>query len=231
MGKLQASSLDRRFFHAIGASKLDRTICASAGSLGYEYTVGRGRLGADPMGVAECKLIVNWGSNTVHTNSHLWSRMVQARKLGATVVTIDPYRSDTARRSDVHLAIRPGTDAALALGILHVIWRDGLQDQEYLTGATVGADLLRDRALNEYAPDRVATITGLSIDEIEAFSRLYAKTRPSLIRLNYGLQRHRGGGMAVRTISCLPAVVGAWRDYGGAPCSRPAASTTSRWTA
>src|SRR5208282_5257155 len=127
MGKLQASSLDR-------------TICASAGSLGYEYTMGRGRLGADPLAVTRCKFIVNWGSNTVNTNSHLWSLMVEARKTnGATIVTVDPYRSPTASRSDWHIAARPGTDAALALGLMHVIWREGLQDEDYLGRATVGA--------------------------------------------------------------------------------------------
>ena len=132
MGKLQSSSLDRRFFHRLGASKLDRTICASAGAAGYEYTMGRGRLGADPLAVPECKFIVNWGSNTANTNSHLWSLMIEARKAGATIVTIDPYRSPTARRSDWHIQPRPGTDAALALGLMHVIWRDGLQDDDYL---------------------------------------------------------------------------------------------------
>jgi len=215
MGKLQASSLDRRFFHRLGASKLDRTICASAGSAGYEYTLGRGRLGADPLASGSCRLFINWGSNTASTNSHLWSLMVKARKAGATIVTIDPFRSFTAARSDIHLAIRPGTDAALALGLLHVIWRDGLQDDDYLARGTVGADLLRRRALDEYPVERVAAITGLDVDAIENLARLYARTRPSLIRLNYGLQRHFGGGMAVRTITCLPAVVGAWRDPGG----------------
>ena len=215
MGKLQASSLDRRFFHRLGASKLDRTICASAGSLGYEYTVGRGRLGADPMGVDSCRFIVNWGSNTVNTNSHLWSRMVAARQHGATIVTIDPYRSPTAEKSDWHIAPRPGTDAALALGVMHVIWSEGLQDGEYLERATTGAPLLRDRALNDYPPDRVAAITGVDAATIAAFARRYAREQPSLIRLNYGLQRHHGGGMAVRTIACLPALVGAWRHHGG----------------
>ena len=132
MGKLQSSSLDRRFFHRLGASMLDRTICASAGSPGYEYTMGRGRLGADPLAVPGCKFIVNWGSNTANTNSHLWSLMIEARKAGATIVTVDPYRSPTARRSDWHIQPRPGTDAALALGLMHVIWRDGLQDDDYL---------------------------------------------------------------------------------------------------
>ena len=216
MGKLQASSLDRRFFHRLGASMLDRTICASAGSLGFEYTVGAGRLGADPMGASGCRLLINWGSNTVHTNGHLWSLMVEARnRLGAKILTIDPYRSPTAERSDEHLAIRPGTDAALALGLMHVIWRDGLQDDEYLRRATIGAEALRDRALSEYGPERVAAITGLSTAEIESLAVLYATTHPSLIRLNYGLQRHYGGGMAVRTIACLPAVVGAWKHHGG----------------
>jgi anaerobic selenocysteine-containing dehydrogenase len=215
MGKLQSSSLDRRFFHRLGASMLDRTICASAGMAGYEYTLGRGRHGADPLAVTDCMLILNWGSNTVNTNSHLWSLMIRARKAGATLVAIDPYRSPTAVRCDWHIQPRPGTDAALALGMMHVIWRDNLQDEDYLQRATVGAPLLRRRALEEYPPERVARITGLDVDTIETLARRYATERPSLIRVNYGLQRHGGGGMAVRTIACLPALVGAWRDPGG----------------
>jgi anaerobic selenocysteine-containing dehydrogenase len=215
MGKLQASSLDRRFFHRLGASMLDRTICSTAGMRGYEYTVGRGRQGADPMGAVECKLLINWGSNTVNTNSHLWSLMVEARHQGASIITIDPYRSPTAERSDEHLAIRPGTDAALALGLMHVIWRDGLHDEDYIQRGTIGSDAFRDRVMTEYDPDRVSLITGLSTQAITSLAHRYATTRPSLIRVNYGLQRHFGGGMAVRTIACLPAIVGAWRDYGG----------------
>jgi anaerobic selenocysteine-containing dehydrogenase len=215
MGKLQSSSLDRRFFHRLGASRLDRTICATAGGLGYEYTMGRGRLGADPMAVPGCKFIVNWGSNTANTNSHLWSLMIEARRNGATIVTVDPYRSPTARRSDWHIQPRPGTDAALALGLMHVIWRDGLQDDDYLARGTVGADLLRERVLSDYPPAKVAKITGVDIDTIERFAHRLAREQPSLIRLNYGMQRHRGGGMAVRTIACLPAIVGAWRHHGG----------------
>jgi anaerobic selenocysteine-containing dehydrogenase len=216
MGKLQASSLDRRFFHRLGASRLDRTICASAGGQGMEYTVGRGRLGADPLAVPGCKLIINWGSNTVHTNAHLWSLMIDARRdNGAPLVAIDPFRSETARRSDWHIQPRPGTDAALALGLMHVLWRDRLQDDDYLERGTVGADLLRERALTEYPPDRVSAITGVDAAEIERLAHLYAARHPSLIRVNYGLQRHGGGGMAVRTIACLPAIVGAWRHPGG----------------
>ncbi|WP_254053332.1 molybdopterin-dependent oxidoreductase [Singulisphaera sp. GP187] len=152
LGKLQASSLDRRFFHRLGATILDRTICATAGTKGYEYTLGQGRLGADPMAVPGCRFIVNWGSNTANTNSHLWSLMIQARRNGATIVTIDPYRSPTAERSDWHIQPRPGTDAALALGLMHVIWRDGLQDDDFLERGTVGADELRTRVLTEYPP-------------------------------------------------------------------------------
>ncbi len=215
MGKLQSSSLDRRFFHRLGASMLDRTICASAGAQGYEYTMGRGRLGADPLAVPRCKFIVNWGSNTANTNSHLWSLMIEARKAGATIVTMDPYRSPTARRSDWLIQPRPGTDAALALGLMHVIWRDGLEDDEYLNKATVGADLLRRRVMDEYPPEKVAGITGVDVATITTFAHRLAREQPSLIRLNYGMQRHRGGGMAVRTISCLPAIIGSWRHHGG----------------
>jgi anaerobic selenocysteine-containing dehydrogenase len=165
--------------------------------------------------VPGCKFIVNWGSNTAHTNSHLWSLMIRARKAGATIVTIDPYRSPTAARSDWHIQPRPGTDAALALGVLHVIWRDGLQDDDFLARGTIGADLLRRRVLDEYPPERVAAITGVDPATLSEFAHRYAREKPALIRLNYGLQRHHGGGMAVRTITCLPAVVGAWRDPGG----------------
>jgi anaerobic selenocysteine-containing dehydrogenase len=183
--------------------------------IGYEYTVGRGRPGADPMAVPKCKLILNWGSNTAVTNAHLWSLMIEARRKGATIVTIDPYRSPTAERSDWHIAPRPGTDAALALGMMHVIFREGIEDADYLLRATVGADDLRRRALEEYPVERVAEITGLDADTIESLARRYAAEHPSLIRVNYGLQRHYGGGMAVRTITCLPAIVGAWRHHGG----------------
>lgn len=216
MGKLQASSLDRVFFHRLGASKLDRTICASAGGVGYEYTVGAGRLGADPLAVPGCRLIINWGSNTVQTNAHLWSLMVEARKNnGARIVTIDPYRSETAERSDLHLQPRPGTDAALALSFMHVIFREGLHDQAYLDQYCNGGELLKERVLHEYSPEKVSRITSVPQDLIISTARELATTQPSLIRLNYGLQRHFGGGMSVRTIACLPAVTGAWRYPGG----------------
>ncbi len=214
MGKIQSQSLDRRFFHRLGASKLDRTICATAGGVGYTYTIGA-RTGMAPEAFAESRLIINWGSNTAVTNSHLWVLMRQAQKRGARIVTIDPYRCRTAERSDWHISPRVGTDAALALGLMHVIFRDGLEDGDYLDRYTVGSAELRTRVLTEYGLDRVAAITGLAADEIERLAHQYARTRPAAIRINYGLQRHRGGGMAIRTIACLPAVVGAWRDYAG----------------
>ena len=215
MGKIQSEGLDRRFFHRLGASLLDRTICATAGVAGYTATIGS-RIGTDPEAFSQSRYIINWGSNTAVTNMHLWVRMVEARKRhGAKIVTIDPYRSITAARSDWHLAPRPGTDAALALGLMHVIFRDGLADEDYLRDHCLGADELRTRVLADYAPQRVAEITGLDVADIERLAREYARSQPSVIRINYGLQRHAGGGMAVRTIACLPAIIGAWRHPAG----------------
>lgn len=214
MGKIQGSSLDRRFFHQLGASKLDRTICATAGAAGYTYTVGA-RVGMAPEGFSESRYIINWGSNTAVTNMHLWVHMHEARKRGATIVTIDPYRCRTAARSDWHILPRVGTDAALALGLMHVIFRDRLEDADYLERYCIGTDALRDRVLRDYGPEQTRRITGVAAADIETLARAYATTRPAAIRVNYGLQRHRGGGMAVRTIACLPAIIGAWRDYAG----------------
>ncbi|HZT79402.1 MAG TPA: molybdopterin oxidoreductase family protein [Gemmataceae bacterium] len=214
MGKLQYGSLDRRFFHRLGASLLDRTICATAGAAGCDMTLGT-RAVIDPEAVVHSRYLINWGSNTSVTNVHLWRLMHEARKAGAKIVTIDPYRCQTAARSDWWIPIRPGTDAALALGLMHVLWRDGLQDDDYLSRHCLGTEQLRERALKEYPPEKVAAITGVPAADIERLAREYGTTRPALIRLNYGMQRHGGGGMAVRTICCLPAVVGAWRDVGG----------------
>ncbi|MFP6763432.1 MAG: molybdopterin-dependent oxidoreductase, partial [Planctomycetaceae bacterium] len=215
MGKIQSESLDRRFFGRLGASLLDRTICAAAGGAGYRYTIGSGQ-GTDPEAFPDSRCIINWGSNTSVTNSHLWAKMVHARKHNsARIITMDPHRSPTAKRSDWHLAPRPGTDAALALGMMHVIFRDDLQDDEYLELATIGAEALRHRVLQEYPPERVADITGLNEQDIELLAHQYASISPAVIRVNYGLQRHAGGGMAVRTLACLPAVIGAWRHHAG----------------
>lgn len=219
MGKLQGSSLDRRFFHRLGASLLDRTICATAGAAGCEATLGT-RAVIDPEATVHSRYIINWGSNTSVTNIHLWTIMHQARKRGAKIVTIDPFRSPTAARSDWWIPIRPGTDGALALSLMHVIFREGWEDRDYLERYCLGTKGLRERVLNEYAPTTVATITGIDAADIEKLAREYAfatteRGGPSLIRLNYGLQRHGGGGMAVRNIVCLPALVGSWRHPGG----------------
>jgi anaerobic selenocysteine-containing dehydrogenase len=214
MGKLQGSSLDRRFFHRLGASLLDRTICATAGAAGCDITLGT-RAAFDPETIVHARYIINWGSNTSVTNMHLWALMHQARKAGAKIVTIDPFKSRTAARSDWWLPIRPGTDGALALGIMHILWRDGLQDDDYMNRYCLGTDQLRERVLRDYAPAKVAAITGLPVVDIERLAHEYGTITPSCIRLNYGLQRHYGGGMAVRTITCLPAVIGAWRHAGG----------------
>jgi anaerobic selenocysteine-containing dehydrogenase len=213
MGLLSYGSMDRRFFHAIGASLLDRTICSSAGTAGLWASLGAS-LGFDPEAVVHARFIVAWGANIVSSNVHFWPFVEAARRNGAKLVTIDPYRSRTAEKSDQHLQLLPGTDAALALGMAHVIFRDGLEDRDYLERYTIGADRLRERA-REWTPERTAEITGLGADRIEAFAREYATTQPSAIRVNYGLNRHAGGGTAVRTIACLPALVGAWRHPGG----------------
>ncbi|HEX9918690.1 MAG TPA: molybdopterin-dependent oxidoreductase, partial [Pyrinomonadaceae bacterium] len=213
MGFVQSESMDRRFFHRLGASLLDRTICASAGSAGYDATNGA-RLGTDPERFAEARLIILWGTNTITSNVHLWPFILEAKHKGARVISIDPRRTRTADQCDEHIALLPGTDAALALGLMHVIFAEGLEDKDYLEQHTVGADELRKRAL-EYPPARVAEICGLTSETIVRLAREYATTRPAVIRLNYGMQRHAGGGMAVRTVACLPAVTGAWRDAAG----------------
>jgi anaerobic selenocysteine-containing dehydrogenase len=213
MGLVQSQSMDRRFFHRLGASQLDRTICASAGAAGYKATIGAS-IGTDPERFSEARLILLWGTNTLSANVHLWPQVLQAKAAGARLICIDPRRTRTADQADEHIALLPGTDAALALGLMHVIFAEGLDDEDYLERYTIGAELLRARA-REYPVERVAAICGLKAETIERLARLYATTKPSVIRINYGLQRHAGGGMAVRTISCLPAITGAWRDPAG----------------
>jgi anaerobic selenocysteine-containing dehydrogenase len=213
MGLLSYGSMDRRFFHALGASLLDRTICASAGAAGLKATVGRS-MGFDPEAIVHARFIVAWGANIVSSNVHLWPLIEEARKRGAKLVAVDPYRSRTAEKADQHLALLPGTDGALALGVMHVVFRDGLEDRDYIDRYTIGADELRER-VKDWTPQRTAEVTGLTVAEVEGFAREYATRQPSALRINYGLNRHAGAGMAVRTIACLPALVGAWRRPGG----------------
>ncbi|HEX8210613.1 MAG TPA: molybdopterin oxidoreductase family protein [Longimicrobium sp.] len=214
MGLVQGGSIDRRFFHRIGASLLDRTICATAGTEAWKVTYGD-RMGPSPEEAEHARLVLLWGTNTLTSNPHLWPALRRARDAGARIVAIDPIRTRTAAQCDQHLAIRPGTDAALALGMMHVIFRDGLEDGDYLRGHTVGWEALRERALHEWSVERAAAETGLDEGTIKTLALEYARTRPAFIRLNYGMQRHAGGGMAVRVVALLPAVTGAWRDVGG----------------
>jgi anaerobic selenocysteine-containing dehydrogenase len=213
MGIVQGNSIDRRFFHLLGASKLDRTICSMAGTVGMRMTVGA-NIGADPEGIPESDLVLLWGTNTLTANPHLWPFVLEARKKGALVIAIDPLRTRTAEQCDAWVGIRPGTDAALALAMMHVVFAEGLQDDEFLAKHTLGADEMRARAA-EWTPERAASITGLDVETIVSLGRRYGHAKAAFIRVNYGLQRHYGGGMAVRTIACLPAVTGHWRRAGG----------------
>ncbi|MBE0615864.1 MAG: molybdopterin oxidoreductase family protein [Burkholderiales bacterium] len=213
MGLVQYASMDRRFFHKLGATLLDRTLCSSAGKGGMKITLGAG-VGMDPERFDEARLILIWGTNPIVANLHLWSRVLEAKRRGAKVIAIDPYRSLSAAKCDQHLAPLPGTDAALALGMMHVIVNEGLYDADYVERYTLGFAQLRER-VQDYPPEKVAAICGLAAGDIVALAREYAGTRPAAIRLNYGMQRHSGGGMAVRTICCLPALTGHWRDAAG----------------
>src|SRR5208283_4223687 len=213
MGLVQGESMSQRFFHRLGASLLDRTICASAGTAGHKITLGS-RIGMDMELADRAKLIIFWGSNAITSSVHFWARAQQAKRLGARLVAIDPYRSLTAEKCHTHIALLPGTDAAIALGLMHVLIRDDLVDHDYVSRHTLGFEELCER-VSRYGPERVASICGIETAEIESLAQLYATTRPALIRANYGLQRVRGGGMAVRNIACLPALVGAFRDAAG----------------
>jgi len=213
MGILQYGSMDRRFFHRLGASLLDRTICATAGKAGWVATIGAA-MGTDVLQFENSRLILIWGSNAIVSNLHFWSRAQEAKRRGAKLVAIDPYRSQTAEKCDEHIALIPGTDAALALGMMHVLIGEGLVDRDYIGRHTVGFDALQARAA-EFPPERVARICGIARESVIDLARAYGTTKPAAIRLNYGMQRHAGGGNAVRAVACLPALVGAWRDPAG----------------
>jgi molybdopterin guanine dinucleotide-containing S/N-oxide reductase-like protein len=213
MGLLGYGSMDRRFFHRLGASQLDRTICAEAGGQAWNHVYGK-KLGTPTEDVKLAKLIIAWGANIHGNNIHLWPMVEQARRNGARLIVIDPYRTRTAALADWHIAIRPNTDVALALGMMHVILRDGLEDRGYIDSMTLGFEELRERAL-EYTPGRVAHWTGMTAAQVEQLAREYATTQPAFIRMNYGVQRGENGGAASRAICMLPAMTGAWKHRGG----------------
>jgi len=213
IGVLGYGSMDRRFFHRLGASQLDRTICAEAGGVAWNLVYGK-KLGTPTEDFRLAKLIVAWGANIHGNNVHLWPMVEHARRNGGRLIVIDPYRTRTAALADWHIAIRPGTDGALALGMMHVILNEGLEDRAYIAAMTHGFEKLAERA-REYTPERVAAWTGMTAGEVERLAREYATTRPAALRLNYGVQRTENGGTAVRAIAMLPALTGAWKYRGG----------------
>ena len=206
-------SMDRRFFHRLGASQLDRTICAEAGGVAWNLVYGK-KFGTPTEDFRLAKLVLAWGANIHGNNVHLWPMIEQARRNGARLIVIDPYKTRTAALADWHIAIRPGTDGALALGLMHVILRDGLEDRAYIDAMTHGFAQLAER-VRDYTPERVAAWTGMTAGEVEQLAREYATTRPAALRMNYGVQRTENGGTAVRAICMLPALTGAWKYRGG----------------
>jgi anaerobic selenocysteine-containing dehydrogenase len=220
IGQLGYGSMDRRFFHRLGASQLDRTICSSAGGAALTSVYGV-RLGTAPEDFVHAGLILAWGANIHGNNIHLWPFIEEARRHGARLVVIDPYKTRTAALADEHLAINPGTDTAFALGLMHVILRESLEDTAYIEHCTEGFAELKAHALRpEHAPEAVARVTGIDAAVIERLALQYAQAgrhgrRPAAIRLNYGVQRSENGGTAVRAVAMLPLLTGAWQYVGG----------------
>jgi len=214
MGIVNMSACDGRLWNRMGCTRLLRTICSTAAEAGYDYTMGWSG-GIDPESFVDARTIIVWGMNPASTCTHMMAILRDAQKRGATLIVIDPFRTRTAECADWHVHLEHGTDSALALGMMHVIFHEGLHDEEFLRDHTVGWEALRDRVLEEYPPDRVAQITGISAEDIERLAVTYATQRPSAIRLGYGIARNANGGMMVRTITCLPAVIGAWKELGG----------------
>ncbi len=213
LGALNGGSMDRRFFHRLGASQLERTICSAAGEAGLKSVLGV-KLGTEPEQFRHSRYILAWASNIHGNNVHLWPFIAEARRSGAKLVVIDPYRTRTAACADWYLPINPGTDAALALGMMHVIVGENLYDPDYVSRYTLGFDQLREK-VREYPPHRVAEWTGIAATDIVKLAREYATVRPAVIRLNYGVQRSEGGGMATRAITMLPCITGSWKEVGG----------------
>ena len=213
MGLLNSAGMDRRFFHRLGASRLDRTICSTAGAAGMTESVGL-RYGTEPEQFRHARLILAWGANVLGTNVHLWPFILEARRNGAKFYTIDPHRNRTGSLSDKHFFIHPGSDAALALAMMHVIIGEGLHDAAYLAQHTEGFNGLKER-VKEWTPQRAAGLTGIAADDIVQLAREYATTRPAAIRLNLGVQRSERGALSVRTIAFLPTLTGSWKEVGG----------------
>ncbi|MEK8031553.1 molybdopterin oxidoreductase family protein [Ideonella sp. DXS29W] len=213
MGLVQGEGMAARFFHRLGASLLNRTICAAAGGEALQMTYG-GKVGMHLEHFAESQLIVIWGSNSIASNLHFWTFAQAAKRNGAKLIAIDPRKTETAEKCHQHIALMPGTDGALALGVMHELIANDWLDHDYLERHVEGWPALRERAL-QWAPERVAAECGITADEVRGLARDYGTTRPAAIRLNYGMQRVRGGGNAVRLIALLPCLTGAWRHRAG----------------
>jgi anaerobic selenocysteine-containing dehydrogenase len=207
----------RRLWNVLGTSRHVVTICTITGGFGTGYTLGDNRVGMDPETLRFSKLVVLWGANVLSTHPHLWRPILEARRNGASIVAIDPIRTRTAAASDWHIAPMPGTDGALALGLLNVVLSERREDREFLSERTVGWAAFQKRIL-EFPPSRAAALTGLPTESIVELGKRLAETRPTGIRIGIGIQRHGGGGMAVRTITCIPGVTGDWRYPGGGVC-------------
>ncbi|WP_293606642.1 molybdopterin-containing oxidoreductase family protein [Polaromonas sp. UBA4122] len=217
MGQVQGESMAGRFFNRLGASLLDRTICSTAGGEGLTHTLG-GKVGMRVEFFAESRLIIIWGSNSIGSNLHFWRYAQQAKRDGAKLVCIDPRKSETAEKCHEHIALLPGTDAALALALMHELITHDWLDHDYIARHTLGWRALRERAL-QWGPERAASLCGVPVEQIKSLARDYGQClvdqQPAAIRLNYGMQRVRGGGNAVRAVACLPALIGAWRHRAG----------------
>jgi anaerobic selenocysteine-containing dehydrogenase len=213
MGYVQSEGMAQRFFHRLGASQLDRTICSSAGSTALGYTLGA-KVGMDVENFVDAKLILIWGSNPITSSVHFWGLAQEAKRRGARLITIDPYKSDTAMKCHEHIALKPGTDAALALGIAQQLITNNWLDDAYIKDHCLGFESFAQRAA-QYPPEKVALICGIDAHVVRDLAAQYAAVKPAAIRLNYGLQRTRGGGNAVRAIMSLPSLVGAWRNPAG----------------
>jgi anaerobic selenocysteine-containing dehydrogenase len=217
MGYVQGEAMAMRFFNRLGASQLERTVCSTAGGQGLVYTLG-GKVGMRVENFVDARLILIWGSNSIGSNLHFWRYAQEAKRRGARLVCIDPRRTETADKCHEHIALLPGTDAALALALMQQLITHDWLDHDYLREHTLGWDALRARAL-EWPPERAAAICGIEAAQITALAQAYGETaragQPVAIRLNYGMQRVRGAANAVRAVCCLPALVGAWRHAAG----------------
>ncbi|MWV46523.1 molybdopterin-dependent oxidoreductase [Paenibacillus sp. HJL G12] len=213
MGILSVDGMDRRFFNALGASKLDQAICNSAGNAGWKYTMGF-KGGTSPEDTEFADLIIVWGGNLMSTNMHQVVYAEKARKRGAKVVVIDVHKNRTAQWADWFIPLYPGTDTALALGVMHILFRDGWTDEAFMQRYTLGHEELREHVKN-YTPDSVSAITGVPAEDIEKLARMYGEAAVSFIAIGNGLQHHDNGGMNVRSIACLPALTGQWLKKGG----------------